>query len=164
MRGRYIVLEATHGAMNAVEKPSAGGMFSAMASTRNRLRLPALLVCATALALAAPLVASATTGTGVTRPFRVTLTDKGVTWKPPLRTLDPIVGGRLRITFVNRASGSHWFRIGTRQTKLLPTSRSSLFFFTFTKLGPVAWRAGVGKVQSVGYHGFIRVRLPGSFG
>jgi hypothetical protein len=139
-------------------------MFSTMAPTRNLVRLPVLLVSLAALGLAAPLGASATTGTGVTRPFRVTLTDKGASWKPALRTLDPIVGGRLRITVVNRASGSHWFRIGTRQTKVLPTSRSSLFFFTFTKLGRVAWRTGVGTVQSAGYHGFIRVRLPGSFG
>jgi hypothetical protein len=139
-------------------------MFSEMAANGCRGRLPALLTCVAALGLGMPAGASATTGTGVARPFRVTLTDEGASWKPALRTLDPIVGGRLRITVVNRASGSHWFRVGTRQTPLLATRRSTRFFFTFTRLGPVAWRTGAGDVRSAGYRGLIRVRLPGSFG
>jgi hypothetical protein len=139
-------------------------MFSRMEPARRRVRLPVLLACVAALALALPVGASATTGAGVTRVFKVTLTDTGASWKPALRTLDPIVGGRLHITVVNRASASHWFRVGTRQTGLLPRSRSAVFFFTFTKLGRVAWLTGAGNVRSAGYHGFIRVRLPGSFG
>jgi hypothetical protein len=116
------------------------------------------------LLLTAPLAALATTGTGVTRKFQVTLTDKRAVWKPALRTLDPIVGARLRVTVVNGSSQPHWFRVGTRQTKVLTKGHKAVFFVPFVKLGKLPWLTGVGSVSAAGYHGVIHVRLPTHFG
>jgi hypothetical protein len=135
-----------------------------MRPTRRTGALAALLLGLAILLLTAPLVALATTGTGVTRRFQVTLSDKGAAWKPALRTLDPIVGARLRVTVVNGASQPHWFRVGSRQTKVLTKGQKAVFFVPFTKLGKLPWTTGVGNVRAAAYRGVIHVRLPTHFG
>jgi hypothetical protein len=115
------------------------------------------------LALVAPSLAPATTGIGVTRTFAVTVTDRGVSWKPPLRTLHAIVGAKLNVTVVNGSSSAHWFGLGSRRTKVLPAKSKAKLLFQFTRLGTVPWRTGQGKVASAAFHGSIRVRLPGNF-
>ncbi len=124
-----------------------------------------MLVLGVAVLLLTALPAAfATTGTGVTRKFQVTLTGTRAVWKPALKTLDPIVGARLRVTVVNGASQPHWFRVGTRQTKVLTKGKKAVFFVPFTKLGKVPWTTGIGNVRAAGYHGVIHVRLPTHFG
>jgi hypothetical protein len=144
-------------------KPAADGMFRIVAALPRPRRWIVVLSCLAALLLTAPLDASATTGRGVTRAFRVTLTDRGVTWKPALRTLDPLVGGSLRLTVVNGSSRAHWFRVGTVRSKPIAPRGTARLSFTFKRLGPVAWVTGLGAVGTAPFHGAIRVRLPGVF-
>jgi hypothetical protein len=131
-------------------------------STRRAAGLAALT--SSLAVLVAPAVAPATTGVGVTRKFTVTVTDRGVSWKPPLRTLHAIVGAKLNITVANGSSASHWFGVGRERTKVLAPEANGKLLFQFTKLGPVTWHAGQGKVTAAPFHGTIRVRLPGNFG
>jgi hypothetical protein len=128
-------------------------------SGRSLVLLPLLAV----VLLVWPAVASATTGRGIVRTFRVTITDKGVSWKPSLSTLHPLVGTELKLTVVNTSGATHWFRVGTTQTKpLRPKARAPLDY-KVKKLGKLPWLAGLGSVSTAGFHGRIRIGLPGSF-
>jgi hypothetical protein len=138
-------------------------MFRPVAALPRSGRWLVLLTCLAALLLTVPLDASATTGRGVIRSFRVTITDKGVTWKPSLSSLHPLVGTELKLTVVNSSSKAHWLRVGTAQTKpLAPKARAPLNY-KVKKLGKLPWAAGLGAVSTAGYHGLIRIGLPGSF-
>jgi hypothetical protein len=149
--------------MNFIEKPSVDGMFRFVAALPRPGRSLVLLTCLAAVLLAWPLAASATTGRGITRTFNVTITDKGVSWKPSLSTLHPLVGTELKLTVVNHSSSTHWFRVGTAQTKPLRAKAKAPLDYKVKKLGKLPWLAGLGPVTGAGFHGLIRIGLPGSF-
>lgn len=123
-----------------------------------------LLLAAIAVGLMTwPLAASATTGRGVVRTFDVTITNAGVTWKPALSTLHPLVGTEFKLTVVNGSSASHWFRLGTVQTKPLAPRTKAKLDFTIKKLGKLTWLTGLGTVTAAKFHGQWIIKLPGAF-
>jgi hypothetical protein len=118
---------------------------------------------ATATCLALPLAAGATTGIEKSVPVKVVLTPKGVVWTPSLRTLRPDTDTTFELKVINRTSQPHSFRIGYRETKLLPVGESQFMFYSFHLIGKTPWQARHGKVQAPGFKGTIDVKLRKSF-
>jgi hypothetical protein len=128
----------------------------------SRSRVYALLVAGvTSVMLSVPLAALATTGTQTDLRATVTISAKGTAWSPArARHHSATTGTTVRIRVVNKGPGRHWFRLGTRKTKLLAKGASATFFYNFTKPGHVVWRSG--PQQNLGA-GQITVRFPPTF-
>jgi hypothetical protein len=126
-------------------------------------RIASLVACAGVIALLVPAVAAATTGTHTDKKTKVTITNRGVSWAPPLRTLHMTTGTTLKVSVVNTATQRHWFKLGKRQTKVLKQGGTEVFFFSFSKPGKVSWLTGLGSVSSAGFHGTIKVTFPQQF-
>jgi hypothetical protein len=126
-----------------------------------RARAQAILAAGAALAaLLVPVSALATTGTKTDLRATITITAKGTTWSPRIRNRHAATGTTLRVHVVNQGPGRHWFRLGSRQTKLLAKGASATFFYSFYKVGHVAWRSGPSKKLG---SGTIPVHFPVTF-
>jgi hypothetical protein len=124
---------------------------------RAYLLLTAAVIC---VSLSEPLAASATTGTQTEFRVKITISAKGTSWSPPLGHHHATTGTTLRVQVVNEGPGRHWFRLGTRKTKLLAKGASATFFYNFIKPGKVAWQTGPGKGLGAGQ---VPVVFPPSF-
>jgi hypothetical protein len=122
-----------------------------------------LVLGVTAAALAAPLGASATTGIETTVPVKVVLTEKGTVWTPALSKLHPDTDTTFEIKVVNRSTQPHSFKIGYRETKVLPKGHSQFFYFAFHLIGKTPWQVKHGNVQGAGHSGKIDVKMRTSF-
>lgn len=121
-------------------------------------------VVAVGLALVVPFTAFGTTGTQTDLKELVTLTDKGVVWRPALHRRTATTGTTVKLHVVNKASQPHWFAIGKRKTKPLAAGGgSATFFYSFTKPGTVIWRTGMGDVAGPAFHGAFKVVFPPHF-
>jgi hypothetical protein len=128
-----------------------------------RRRLACLTAGVAALALALPAGALATTGTQTDHKVKVTLTAKGVVWSPALAKLHPKTGMTFKFTILNQTTSKHWFSVGKRRSKVLPTGKTEVFFYFFAKPGTVPWVTGLGSVRAVAWHGGFKVTFPGQF-
>jgi hypothetical protein len=115
------------------------------------------------VALAFPIAASATTGIETSLPVRVVLTEKGAIWSPALSRLHPDTDTTFEIKVINRSAEPHSFKIGYRETKILPKGASQFFYYSFHLVGRTAWQAKHGDVRAAGFHGTFRVKLQRSF-
>ena len=113
--------------------------------------------------LTLPVAASATTGIQVTVPVRVVLTGKGAVWTPALAKLHPDTDTTFEIKVINKTAQAHSFRLGYRETKVLPKGASQFFFYSFHLVGPTAWQVKHGTVQGAGQSGVFHVKLQKSF-
>jgi hypothetical protein len=121
---------------------------------------------AAALAVTAvtlPVAASATTGIETSVPVRVVLTDKGAVWTPALHKLHPDTDTTFEIKVINRTAQAHSFRLGYRETKVLPKGASQFFYYSFHLVGRTAWQVKHGSVQGAGQSGVFNVKLLKSF-
>lgn len=132
-------------------------------SGRHASRLAWLVTGTCLLSLLVPFTAGATTGTQTDKKTKVTITDRGVSWVPPLRKLHMTTGTTLKVSVVNTASQRHWFKLGKRKTKVLKTGGTEVFFYAFRTPGKVGWLTGLGSVSSAGFHGMIRIVFPQRF-
>jgi hypothetical protein len=138
-----------------VGRPSASGP---------RRRAYAALLAAVCLgALAAPMTASATTGTQTDRHAVVTLTDKGATWTHEGSKFELTTGTTVRVQVLNKTSQPHWFKLGTRKTKTIVAGASYTFFYLFDTPGEISWQVGLGNVGAAAFHGSVKVVFPPSF-
>jgi hypothetical protein len=136
----------------------------AMTGSGHRLsRIVALVAMAAALGLAAPVVASATTGTARTETVSVTLTNKGAIWAPSLKTLHPTTATTFKLKVVNKTGRGHWFKIGTAKTKVIKQGNAQTFIFFFATPGKTPWLAGLGNVDGAAFHGVFHVTFPQQF-
>jgi hypothetical protein len=115
-----------------------------------------------AAALGIPAAASATTGIETTVPVKVVLTDKGVVWTPALNKLRADTDTTFEIKVVNKATQPHSFKIGYRETKVLPKGSSQFVYFAFHLIGKTPWQVKGGTVGS-GQSGKIDVKMRKSF-
>jgi hypothetical protein len=115
------------------------------------------------VALAIPVAASATTGIETSVPVKVVLTEKGAVWTPPLKKLHPDTDTTFEIKVINKTAQPHSFKIGYRETKLLPKGASQFFFYSFHLVGPTAWLVKHGNVQGAGLKGKFNVKIQKSF-
>jgi hypothetical protein len=122
-----------------------------------------LVFAGAAVVLALPAGAAATTGTRTEHLVKVTLTDTGAVWSPALAKLRPNTGVTFKFTVVNQASQRHWFKVGKRQTKLLPKGGRAVFFYSFVKPGKLPWLTGEGNVSAASFHGVFKVTFPPHF-
>src|ERR1700712_647874 len=134
-----------------------------MNSTSRIGLLSAVVVGLAAIALAAPLSSSATTGIDTSVPVRVVLTDKGTVWTPALTKLHPDTDTTYEIKVINKTAQAHSFRIGYRETKVLPKGASQFFFYSFHLIGRTPWLVKHGNVQGAGLKGTFNVKIPQSF-
>jgi hypothetical protein len=128
---------------------------------RGRLSGPGIVVALVALMV--PVSASATTGIETSVPVRVVLTDKGAMWTPPLKKLHPDTDTTFEIRFVNRTSQPHSFKIGYRETKVLPKGASQFFYYSFHLIGPTPWLVKHGDVKGAGVKGRFDVKRQKAF-
>ena len=134
-----------------------------MNSTSRIGLLSAVVVGLAAIALAAPLSSSATTVIETSVPVRVVLTDKGTVWTPALAKLHPDTDTTYEIKVINKTAQAHSFRIGYRETKVLPKGASQFFFYSFHLIGRTAWQVKHGNVQGAGHSGTLTVKLQKGF-
>jgi hypothetical protein len=120
-------------------------------------------VALAAVALAFPVAASATTGVETSLPVRVVLTEQGALWTPALSKLHPDTDTTYEIKVINRSSEAHSFKLGYRETKILPKGGSQFFYYSFHLIGPIRWQAKHGHVQGAGFHGTFQVKLQKAF-
>ncbi len=113
--------------------------------------------------LTLPVTASATTGIETSVPVRVVLTDKGAVWTPALGKLHPDTDTTFEIKVINKTAQAHSFRIGYRETSVLPKGASQFFFYSFHLVGKTAWQVKHGNVRGAGQNGVLDVKLPKSF-
>ena len=125
--------------------------------------MSALVIALAAIALAIPLSASATTGIETSVPVRVVLTDKGAVWTPALSKLHPDTDTTFEIKVINKAAQPHSFKIGYRETKVLPKGASQFFFYSFHLIGKTPWLVKHGNVQAAGLKGKFDVKLQKKF-
>jgi hypothetical protein len=140
---------------------AAGGTRSVSGPARRAYAAFLAAVCISALA--APMTASATTGSQTDKRTVVTITDNGVTWIPTLSKLDVTTGVTVRLDVVNKASQKHWFQLGKQKTKVLSAGASYVFFYVFDTPGQVVWQVGLGDVQAAAFHGSYKVVFPPHF-
>ena len=114
-------------------------------------------------ALTLPVAASATTGIETSVPVRVVLTDKGAVWTPALTKLHPDTDTTFELKVVNKTAQAHSFRLGYRETKVLPKGASQFFYYSFHLIGQTAWQVKHGSVQGAGHSGTFDVKLQKSF-
>jgi hypothetical protein len=126
-------------------------------------RRVALAAGVVAAALVLPLGAAATTGIETTVPVKVVLTDKGAVWTPALNKLRADTDTTFEIKVVNKATQPHSFRIGYRETKVLPKGSSQFVYFAFHLIGKTPWQVKHGNVQGAGQSGKIDVKMRKSF-
>jgi hypothetical protein len=134
-----------------------------MNSTSRIGLLCAAVVGLAAIALAAPLSSSATTGIETSVPVRVVLTEKGTVWTPALAKLHPDTDTTYEIKVINKATQAHSFRIGYRETKVLRKGASQFFYYSFHLIGKTAWQVKHGNVQGTGQSGKFLVKLQPAF-
>ena len=116
-----------------------------------------------ACALALPLAASATTGIETSVPVRIVLTDKAVVWTPALSKLHPDTDTTYEIKVVNRTTQPHSFKIGYRETKVLPRGASQFFYYSFHLVGQTPWQVKHGKLPATGHSGSFTVKIQKGF-
>jgi hypothetical protein len=61
------------------------------------------------------------------------------------------------------ARGDGDYKIGYRETKLLPKGASLFFFYSFHLIGPTPWLVKHGNVQGAGLKGKFDVKLQKGF-
>ena len=122
-----------------------------------------LCVAVASVALALPVSASATTGIETSLPVKVVLTEQGAVWTPALSKLHPDTDTTYEIKVINRSAEAHSFKIGYRETKILPKGGSQFFFYSFHLIGQTTWQAKHGNVQGAGFHGTFQVKLQKAF-
>ena len=138
--------------------------YTHMNSTFRRGRISLLgIVSALLAALTLPMAASATTGIETSVPVRVVLTDKGAVWTPALTKLHPDTDTTFEIKVVNKTAQAHSFRLGYRETKVLPKGASQFFYYSFHLVGRTAWQVKHGTPRGAGQSGVFNVKLPKSF-
>jgi hypothetical protein len=120
-------------------------------------------VAGAAVALAFPVASSATTGIETSLPVRVVLTEQGAVWTPALSRLHPDTDTTYEIKVINRSAEPHSFKIGYRETKILPRGASQFFYYSFHLIGRTAWQAKHGNVQRAGFQGTLQVKLQKAF-
>lgn len=125
--------------------------------------MSALLVGLAVLILTIPVAASATTGIETSTPVRVVLTEKGAVWTPTVSTLHPDTDTTYEIKVINTTTQPHSFRIGYRETKLLPKGASQFFYYSFHLIGQTVWQVKHGNVQGAGHSGKLVVKLQKTF-
>lgn len=125
--------------------------------------MSALALILGTFALALPLAASATTGIETTVPVRVVVTDKTVVWTPALSKLHPDTDTTYEIKVVNRTAQPHSFKIGYRETKVLPKGASQFFYYSFHLVGQTSWQVRHGKLPATGHSGSFTVTIQKSF-
>jgi hypothetical protein len=114
--------------------------------------------------LALPVAAGATTGIETSTPVRVILTDKGAVWTPALKKLHPDTDTTYEIKVINRAAKPSTFKIGFRQTKVLPKGASQFFYYSFHLIGNVGWAAAPARTKPASaFHGILHVKLQKTF-
>ena len=109
------------------------------------------------------MAASATTGIETSVPVRVVLTDKGAVWTPALAKLHPDTDTTFEIKVVNKTAQAHSFRLGYRETRVLPRGASQFFYYAFHLVGPTPWQVKHGNVHGAGHSGVFHVKLQKSF-
>ncbi|MDQ1726730.1 MAG: hypothetical protein QOK14_775 [Frankiaceae bacterium] len=136
-----------------------------MRSTFRIGRISALSIGAALVltALTLPGAASATTGIETSVAVRVVLTDKGAVWTPALKKLHPDTDTTFEVKVVNKTAQAHSFRLGYRETKVLPKGASQFFYYSFHVVGRTAWQVRHGTPQGAGQSGVFNVKLPKAF-
>lgn len=114
-------------------------------------------------ALTLPAAASATTGIETSVAVRVVLTDNGAVWTPALKKLHPDTDTTFEVKVINKTAQAHSFRLGYRETRVLPTGASQFFYYSFHLVGPTAWQVKHGSVHGAGHSGVFHVTLQKSF-
>jgi hypothetical protein len=109
------------------------------------------------------MAAAATTGIETSVPVRVVLTDKGAVWTPALTKLHPDTDTTFEIKVINKTTQAHSFRLGYRETKVLPKGASQFFYYAFHLVGRTAWQVKHGNPRGAGQSGVFNVKLPKSF-
>jgi hypothetical protein len=129
------------------------------------VRLAAVALCATLCAVigATPVAALATTGTNTDKRTVVTITKRGVTYKPALKTMHLTTGVTLRVHIVNKAPGRHVFRFGTHKTKVMKSGGSYTFYYVLDTPGKYRWEVLRGHVKGKHFHGTYVLPLPSHF-
>jgi hypothetical protein len=126
-------------------------------------RRSALVAGVVVTALTIPVAASATTGIETSVPVKVVLTEKGAVWTPALSKLHPDTDTTFEIKVINKTSQPHSFKIGYRETKVLPKGASQFFFYSFHLIGKTPWLVKHGNVQGAGQSGKLNVKLQRTF-
>lgn len=114
-------------------------------------------------ALTLPVAASATTGIETSVAVRVVLTDNGAVWTPALKKLHPDTDTTFEVKVVNKTAQAHSFRLGYRETRVLPKGASQFFYYSFHLVGPTAWQVKHGSVHGAAQSGVFQVKLQKSF-
>jgi hypothetical protein len=114
-------------------------------------------------ALTLPAAASATTGIETSVAVRVVLTEQGAVWSPALRKLHPDTDTTFEIKVINKTTQAHSFRIGYRETKVLPKGASQFLYYSFHVVGRTPWQVKHGTPQGAGQSGVFNVKLPKAF-
>jgi hypothetical protein len=128
-----------------------------------RAPLAAMTAAICTLLVAMPVAALATTGTDTDKRTVVTITTKGVSYKPALNTMKLSTGVTLRLHILNKLPGRHVFRFGTHVTKVMPSGGSYTFYYVLDTPGDYRWKVERGKVNSKKFHGVYVLPLPNHF-
>jgi hypothetical protein len=138
-------------------------MYPRMKSTFRIGRASRLIAVLAVTALTVTSAASATTGIERSVPVRVVLTDSGAVWTPAISKLHPDTDTTFEIKVINKTTQPHSFKIGYRETKLLPSNGSQFFYYSFHLIGQTSWQVRHGNVQGSGHSGKLTVKLQKSF-
>jgi hypothetical protein len=82
---------------------------------------------------------------------------------PALEELHPDTDTTFEVKVINKTAQAHGFRLGYRETKVLPKGASQFFYYSFHVVGRTAWQVWHGTPQGAGQRGVFTVTLPEAF-